>query len=393
MKYNGIIISDIHFGATDILQLKKELTEVFIYYLLNMKKIDFMIIDGDYFDHKIYLNDQVSNFAISFMDKLVSIAKKHKCPIRIVYGTESHEVNQYNIFDMYENSTDIDFKLIYTVQEEELLKDMKVLYIPEEYLFSKSEHYAKFLNKEAEYNYIFGHGVISGLMITSNTKEISKKKSTRKKVHSFTTNELSKICKGQVYFGHYHINTNVENKIFYVGSFSRWQHGETEPKGFYHVTYDISKNKYTQKFIENYMAKKYITYTYGYDSDAITSEEKLIKELSRKDKYVEASDVDNVRYIFNIPENHPNPEFIINILNERYKFNDSIKVQITNGYVEKKKKINKKQLDDMMTEYAMIFDKSIQIEDKIVYYIKKIYDTDIKIETVKSILYNDNEGN
>lgn len=189
MKYNGIIISDIHFGATDILQLKKELTEVFIYYLLNMKKIDFMIIDGDYFDHKIYLNDQVSNFAISFMDKLVSIAKKHKCPIRIVYGTESHEVNQYNIFDMYENSTDIDFKLIYTVQEEELLKDMKVLYIPEEYLFSKSEHYAKFLNKEAEYNYIFGHGVISGLMITSNTKEISKKKSTRKKVHSFTTNE------------------------------------------------------------------------------------------------------------------------------------------------------------------------------------------------------------
>lgn len=388
MKYNGIIISDIHFGAIDAYQLKKELNDVFIYYLMNMKKIDFIIINGDYFDHKIYLNDQVSNFAISFMDTLVSISKDHRCPIRIVYGTESHEVNQYNIFDIYENNPDIDFKVIYTVQEEELLKNMKVLYIPEEYVFSKSDHYGDFLKKESEYDYVFGHGVISGLMITSNTKEINKKESKRKKVHSFSMNELSKICKGQVYFGHYHINTNVENKIFYVGSFSRWQHGEDAAKGFYHVKYNTSDNEYTQKFIENCMAKKYITYTYGYDSSAIACEEELLKELSKKDKCTELSDVDNVRYVFNIPENHPNPEFIINILNERYKFNDSVKVQITNGYVEKKKKINKTQLDSMMSEYAMIFDKSVQIEDKIVYYIKKLYNTDIDLDIVKSILYN-----
>ena len=112
LKYNGIIISDIHFGATDPSQLKTELANIFIKYLLEMKKIDFIIINGDYFDHKLYLNDKVSDYAISFMNTLVRISQIHSCPIRIVYGTESHEVNQYTVFSDYENNPEIDFKII-----------------------------------------------------------------------------------------------------------------------------------------------------------------------------------------------------------------------------------------------------------------------------------------
>ena len=69
-----------------------------------------------------------------------------------------------------------------------------------------------------------------------------------------------------------------------------------------------------------------------------------------------------------------NVKDIINILNERYKFNDNIKFKVVNGYVEKKKKVNKQRLNEVMSEYPFIFDKSQKLEDKIVYFIKKRYE-------------------
>lgn len=386
MKYHGIVISDIHFGAFEPEILQNELHEIFIKYLESLKKIDFIIIDGDYFDHKIYLNEKISKYSIQFMDRLVCIAKEHHCPIRLIYGTESHEANQYNIFSIYDKDS-VDFKVIYTAQEEELLQNLKVLYIPEEYVYSKKEHYGQFLEKNQEYDYVFGHGVIQEVMTTASHSTKEKSNSARKKVPVFTTSELISICKGQIYFGHYHINTNIMDKVFYVGSYSRWMHGEEEPKGFYHLTCNPEKETYSQTFIENSLARKFITYVYGYDSPVMENEDALLDELNKRDKLTETLDGDHVRYIFNIPENHPNPEFILNVLNERYKFNDAIKVNITNGYVEKKKSANKKRLHDALNEFPMIFDKSAKIENKIVYYIKKKFAKDLDLEQVKKYLY------
>ena len=392
MKYNGIILSDVHFGAFDPYILKQELENVFIEYLNSMKSIDFIIIDGDYFDHKIYLNDRTSDYALSIMDKIVYYAKIHHCPIRIIYGTESHEVNQYNIFAVYENDYNLDFKIIYTVTEEKLLPDLDVLYIPEEYMYSKSEFYKEYFKNEKKYNYIFGHGVINEVMTMIKRNREEQKEKNQKKVPRFSTAELLKMCKGQVYFGHYHINTNINDKIFYVGSYSRWCFGEEQPKGFYHIQYDTKKEKYSQEFIENTLVKKYTTYTYGYNSAIMESEEKLLQELNQRDKETEYKCSDYVRYVFNIPENHPNPESIINLLNERYKFNDSVKIQVVNGYVEKKKKINKEKLNNVLNEFPMIFDKSVKIEDKIVYFIKKRKNKDIPLEHVKEYLYSNEES-
>lgn len=392
MKYNGIIISDIHFGAVNSEQIKHELNNIFLDYLNGMKKIDFIVITGDYFDHKLYVNDKTSELALSFMDKLVEISRDNGCPIRIIYGTESHEVNQYNLFSIYENDKHIDFKVIYTVQEEELLQNMNVLYLPEEFVFDKKEYYDKYFKNENTYDYIFGHGIIQEVMTEACRNMKKSKEKTRKKVPVFTTVELDKICGGQVFFGHYHINTNISDKIFYVGSFSRWKHGESEDKGFYHVTYDTNKKTYDQKFIENCLAKKYKTYTYSYDNKIINSETELVNGLKKLDKIVKNDDCDYAKFVFNIPENHPNPEFVINILNERYKYNDNIKIQITNGYVEKKRKINKEKLNNLMIEYPIIFDKNAKLEDKLVYFIKKRWDKDISIDSTKKYLYgNENE--
>ena len=118
----------------------------------------------------------------------------------------------------------------------------------------------------------------------------------------------------------------------------------------------------------------------------IDTQEELYKMLNTTEKLCEINDIENVRYIFNIPEDHPNPEFLIKVLNERYKFNDKVKLQITNGYVDKQRKINKEKLNESLSEYPMIFDKSYPLEDKLVYFIKKKWDRDIDTEKVKKYL-------
>lgn len=391
MKYHGIIISDIHFGAIDPIKLKEELEDGFIYFLENMKKIDFIVITGDYFDHKIYLNDKTSDYAFGFMDNLVKIAKRNRCPIRIIYGTESHEVNQYNIFNTYEKDKDTDFKIIKRVEEEELLEDLWVLYLPEEFMLSKKEYYEEFFNNKNKYNYIFGHGIIQEVMTDAVKNTHKEKENKREKVPVFTTSELLSICKGQVYFGHYHMNVNINDRIFYVGSFTRWKHGEPNIKGFYHIMYNRVKDEYVEEFIENTLAPKYITYNYGYNSHVMDSEKALIDELNKRDKLTRAINGDHIKYVFNIPENHPNPEFIMNILNQRYKNHEFIKVDIKNGYISKKRKIDKESLNKVIHEFSLVFDKSVQLEDKVVYYIRKKYNREIPLESVKKHLYGGEE--
>lgn len=388
--YNGIIISDIHFGVIDSSTLKNELKESFFKYLDSLKQIDFIVITGDLFDHKLYVNDITTEYVVGFMNALLSIAKEHCCPVRCIYGTESHESGQYNIFSVYENDTTYNFKVIYTVKDEYLYPDLHVLYLPEEFIYDKKDYYKEYFKKNDSYDYVFGHGIIKEVMTNAVRETKEKIENKRRKVPIFTTSELDSICKGQIYFGHYHIMTNINDKIFYVGSFTRFCHGEEEDKGFFHVTCKPNK-EYKQKFIENFLAKKYVTYNFGYDSKALESEESLLKELNRLDEMKEELGYDYIRYQFNIPENHPNPEFIIRILNERYKNHNNISVKITNGYVEKKKKINKEKLHELVNDFPIIFDKNAPIEDKISFFIEKKLNAKMTKDKVKKYLSKETE--
>ena len=397
MKYHGILIGDIHFDVIEIERLKYELEESFLSYLNTLEQIDYICILGDYFDHKMYLNNSSIAYCVEFMNKLVSICKKFNAPLRIVYGTESHECNQYKIFNsMFNKDKELNWKIIYQPYEEELLPGLNVLYLPEERIYSKKHYYKDYLCNKNKYDYVFGHGIIQGVVPSNMTMDFKDEDDsdnhTKKSAPVFTAKELSYICRGQVYFGHYHVNTNINDKLFYTGSFTRWQHGENSPKGFYHVICDINKDEYKNRFIENYRARKYVTMVYGYNDPVMNSEEALLKELDKCDKLVKSHDVDFIKFEFNIPENHPNPQFIVEILNERYRYNDNVKTEVVNGYVEKRRNINKEKLKNTLDEYGMIFDKSLAIEDKLFYYIKKKYDREIppvKIDKYINGLYTE----
>lgn len=388
MERKGLLLADIHIKAQDYQQTYKEYK--FLEKYLEDKRYDYCIILGDFFDRKIYSYEDYIQLAYMYMALII----KHSEKIRIVYGTKSHENDQYEIFNfledhiMYKLIPDckkIDFKVIKTVQSEELFPDLNVLYLPEEYVLDKHEYYQEYFSKEKEYDYVFGHGVIQEVM-TNATRHIDKKIDNikvRKKPAVFTTSELKNICKGQVYFGHYHIHTNISDKVFYVGSFCRFCHGEEEPKGFYEIK---NNKKYSNKFIENTDAKKYITIKYGYKDEIFSNEEKLLEVINNIPKKKELTKIDELRVIFNIPENYEKSEFLINLLNEKFKFFEDIKIEIVNGYVELKKQANKEQIKEVFEKYDIIFDKNETDENKLSYFIKEKNGKDIPAVTVKKYL-------
>lgn len=395
MKYCGLVISDIHVGAFDLNKQHEEYLKIFIDKIKNMKSLDFVVVCGDFFDHKFFLNDKESTTAYIMLQELVLACKEKNAVLRFVYGTESHECNQYNILSLLKLYDKI--KIIKYVEEEELLEGLNVLYIPEEHIYDKDEYYEKYFLKPKKYDYVFGHGVIREIMKEAVLHMPTHKKSDknkRKTVPVFSSGELSRICKGQVYFGHYHINQNIDDKVFYIGSFSRWQFGQESPKGYYELKCDTSKYKYENKFIENTLAETYQTITYGYNSDIFNNEETMNNTLTRMDSLINKKVFNHIRFIFNIPKDIENPESTLNYLRERYKFNDNIKMEVANGYIEEQQIQKKKQIEEENDKYDFIFNKNLPIEDKVSEYIAIEYNKEIKpkkiskyiVESIQEIL-------
>ena len=109
-----------------------------------------------------------------------------------------------------------DFKVIQEVSDEWLFDAMHVLYVPEEYVFDKDDHYKEFFDTEERYDYIFGHGVLKEAF--PYIKE-TKNDHTRRKAPYFNSDELLDLCKGEVIFGHYHVHTEFcDGLVSYSGS-------------------------------------------------------------------------------------------------------------------------------------------------------------------------------
>lgn len=381
MKYHGIVIADIHVGACDTERLHNEYTELLINHIKEMESLDYLVIAGDFFDRKYYLNDENTKMAYIMLKELVLACKEKGAKVRIVYGTESHECNQYDIFSLLKIYEDV--KVIKTVTEEELLPNLHVLYLPEESIYDKSEHYSEYLEKEKYYDYIFGHGVVREVMSEFALKLDDSKKSKRRKPAVFSTGELGYCCKGQTFFGHYHINVNVNDRFFSIGSFTRWCFGEEGVKGYYELSCNPKKEKYEAIHIDNTMAPLYRTISYGYDNKIFQNEDQMIKTLDHMDELIDTGSLDDVRFMFNIPTTIENPEATINYIKERYKFNDHVKVEITHGYIEEKRKQQKEKVDADNDKYGFIYEKTMDLENTYAHFIAIEYDRNIPTDDIQ----------
>lgn len=357
-----VLLADIHIGAIkDCNYVYNVITEI-VDKEIGSEPCNVLILLGDYFDRLFKLNEEYVGLAVNVMSYIVRKCIQNHTKIRIVYGTESHEMGQYKIFNHHLTSSRVDMKLIDTCTSEELFPGVNVLYLPEEYMNSKSEFYKDTLFSGKRYEYIFGHGMIMDGM--PDEIALSKTVESEKQVPRFVSKDFESTG-AIVSFGHYHQHVDITPNVHYVGSLFRWKFGEDTPKG-YAV---IRDGKW--EFVENPYAYQFITYQYEKDNSIFESAENLLKEINQvKQKNAEILTGDKygkVRLIFYVPENVFSG------------FRDTLKGALVDEKqisvaVKDTKLIEEIEKDSDTDEYDYILDESMDIPTKIHHFMHQFFD-------------------
>jgi DNA repair exonuclease SbcCD nuclease subunit len=219
---------------------------------------------------------------------------------------------------------------------------------------------------------IFGHGMINEVAFIASVQESAL---TMSRAPIFKSEDLLRISSGLCFFGHIHTHQVIKDRIVYVGSYSRYSFGETEPKGF------ILTDGIEFELIENKEADTYNTHILNVYNDF---DKTNIDDIN---KMIEDSSCDNLRLIFNIDESHENSKYISDILKDVFGKLKNVKIIIKNNVINGlKKKESDERIKNLMIKYDFIFDKGMSMEEKLVKFIKLKYDVVISIDHIYEYL-------
>lgn len=363
-------MADLHIGKGDsVAQCKTVLN------ILKKEKVDLIVILGDFFDRLLKFSSDGARAANRIMHELARISKTGTL-VRILYGTESHEMNQYNAFRHYER--DYDIKFINHIEEEEI-QGKSILYIPEEYITDQSTYYKKTLYSGKHYDYIFGHGIIvEGMPMTAIS---GSRNTTEHRAPHFKTADLANASDVTV-FGHYHVYTDLGNDVYYLGSLFRNSFGEEADKG-YGI---IEDNKFT--FIPNKTADVYKTYTFDEDHPVYDSPDTLVKELekikSENEGLFSGTIKGKIRMIFELPPSTDTAfkEAIHDIISIEKKIKVVLRESIPQTEDER---------DEIESKWGYIMDSSISIPSKISRYIKETKNIDLSPKEIEEYIKGEKE--
>lgn len=368
-------IADIHFGSMKSDNLYQQLQERFMK-VISKNKIDLIVFGGDMFHSIITMNYSTSQYVLLFMERVLDICVKNKIKhVRIIQGTMSHDNNQLNNFHIYENRTDVDFRIIRTLSEEELPEGIKILYVPEEYMSNARDYYAPFLNRSKYYDFIFGHGMFKEVGFVAQKQE---SEVTMSKAPIFDSKVFMNACKGPIYFGHIHIRTTIKNHIHYPGSFSRFKFGEEDEKGWYLNIYNKRSHRYKHQFIVNNRAEKYMTLTVILSKN-VTSDDLVhaITNMLNKSEHVKMKLV--IR-------DDTDCAYLISYLNNMYQNNPDVKLEVKNEFEFKQELFIDSTVNKIMDKYEFLSDPGFTHEQKIQKFIKIKRGKDVPLEVINDIL-------
>ena len=375
MKYKGVMIADIHFGALPVERLYNEL-EIFLDFI-EKKSLDFIVILGDWFDKKINLNSKDAKYSTVFFERICQICIDNDIKLRIIQGTESHDNSQLEVLEILAKNKPVDFKVFYEVEEEELFPDFNVLYVPEEYINSIDEKYGKYMNKK--YDMIFGHGMIQEVKFAA---LIQSSETTMKKAPIFKSKMLCDMCYGPIFFGHIHTKDIFNDRLYYVGSYSRWKFGEEEDKGFYYVKYENDTKEFEAKFIVNDKAMKYDTIEI-YEKESGFYKLNTENQIKYIQSLIQSFEYDFLRLQFYIPQGYENENLLINMVNESFGKYKNLKLDFkVNSKIKSKREVEEK-INLLLDKYGFIFDNKIDTYTKINKFILEKYNKDISVEKIK----------
>ena len=316
MIVKGLIINDLHFGIKDTKRLYEEL-KLFKEKLSEFKP-NLLVVDGDYFDHKLSIGDPETYYAVSFFNEMLDICRREHITIRMVQGTRSHELNQLQLFKPHESDKDIDFKIIETVSEEDLF-GLHILYLPEEYPMDSEEYYKDFKAPDKRYNIIFGHGTWDDIAFDSQI-DLGAQTSTLSAPVFVYDNWKHTIPNGFISFGHIHSRHTFHKKLFYSGSYTRWGFGERSARGFSCFEYDTEKLVWKLDYIDNDLAPSF-----------------EVMSISELDESIKSGSVDEIKVALDARVSQADniridlsglPKDTLEILKKYYKDNQNVKIEV-----------------------------------------------------------------
>ena len=356
-------ISDIHIGKKDDMRLKEEL-EIFFDYLKDTENIDMITISGDLFDRVLTANEYGTTLALEFIQRLIDLYIP-EIDIRIIKGTRSHDFNQLDILKVFKEKAGSHFKII-EKNEVEVFNGYKILYLPEEYPTDYDDFYKENLLgvEDKVYDFIIGHGMIDFIAFTGYEDD------SENRVHGTPTHkadDLIRVTKGPIIFGHIHEKQEHKDKIYYTGSYSRYSFDTPSEKGF--MVFDIDDDdpsKFKMTFIENTKAPTYAVLDIDkLNLEGVDDHVKYIKELADKYDYVKIK-----------TGNKANLD-IARALTEK---DSSIKVQSVN---------KEKETIKVDPKYEYILKKELPLNETIRKFINEEYDKDINIDFISKVISED----
>lgn len=366
-KLHGLTIADIHFGKKDDAKLYAQLKKYFITKIKKEgNKLDYVIVAGDLFDRILKLNELGSILAIKFMLELIELSVEYGFVVRVLKGTKTHDFNQLNNFKYLEAKHHPRFRIIETVEEEEIVPEVFFLYLPEEYVANPEEYYKPYFELEdgIKYDMIFFHGTFDFIGFVP---DIESERHV-KNAPIFKLDQISNIVYGKALGGHIHTRF-VENKVEYTSSFTRTCFGEEKPKGFLEVFYDTETLKCTTKFIENEDAPIYITFRVEeLDGETLEDKMKLLNELKKE--------YDHVRVIAKDIQDED-----VAVMKSLLSKDENLKIDI-----------KRKDLEDTVEpEYMFIINREYDLPTTIQKYSLLEYGVSIPISTINAILDPDKD--
>lgn len=356
-------ISDIHIGKKDDMKLKEEL-EIFFDYLKDTENIDMITISGDLFDRVLTANEYGTTLALEFIQRLIDLYVP-EIDIRIIKGTRSHDFNQLDILKVFKEKAGSHFKII-EKNEVEVFNGYKILYLPEEYPTDYDDFYKENLLavEDKVYDFIIGHGMIDFIAFTGYEDD------SENRVHGTPTHkadDLIRVTKGPIIFGHIHEKQEYKDKIYYTGSYSRYSFDTPSEKGF--MVFDIDDDdpsNFKMTFIENTSAPTYAVLDIDkLNLEGVDDHVKYIKELSDKYDFVKIK-----------TGNKANLD-IARALTEK---DSSIKVQSVN---------KEKETIKVDPKYEYILKKELPLNETIRKFMNEEYDKDIDLDFISKVISED----
>ena len=376
MKYSFLVVGDVHFGYYPPELLYKEFN--LIIDAVEKYQPDCVVIVGDYYDTKLSMASAHSVYSIKAFSNLIKKCEEMNIKVRQIKGTNSHDPeNQLKNLAQIANSSRCDYKLILTVDEEELFPGFKVLYIPEEYIDDKDNYYALYFKNR--YQGIFGHGMFEETNFSSETKFKS-----MRKYPVFNSNDMETICEGPIVFGHIHKSQKIRERIYYTGSLVRSRFGEEEAKGFYFVEYDTDTKESVFEFIENEGTMKYDTIEVNTDNNIFNSP--INEQINYFKKLINDYKRDYLRIKIYLPEDMINSSVLVDNLSVIFNGMKDVKIVIYDNSKIKLDKELKEKVNLLMDKYNFIFDKSVGYDIKIQEYIKLKTGKEISLERIRSMI-------